>query len=95
MGSVVKHTDKVMTGVWREVMVDANKLHFGIKTTQYFPYEDIRRVWLEADTIPAIEHAWLFDHPMPSCGPIQRPVVPMVGRCSRRWLLRRNGYASA
>src|SRR5258706_13932593 len=46
-------------------MVDANKLHFGIKTTQYFPYEDIRRVWLEADTIPAIEHAWLFDHPMP------------------------------
>ena len=46
-------------------MVDGNKLHFGIKTTQYFPYEVIRRVWLEADTIPAIEHAWLFDHPMP------------------------------
>ncbi len=46
-------------------MVDRQKLHFGIKTTQYFPYEDILRVWQEADTIPTIEHAWLFDHPMP------------------------------
>ena len=40
-------------------------LHFGIKTKQYFPYEDILRVWQEADTLPSIEHAWLFDHPMP------------------------------
>jgi alkanesulfonate monooxygenase SsuD/methylene tetrahydromethanopterin reductase-like flavin-dependent oxidoreductase (luciferase family) len=46
-------------------MTDAKKLRFGIKTTQYFPYEDILRVWLEADNIPSIEHAWLFDHPMP------------------------------
>jgi len=46
-------------------MTDHTKLHFGIKTTQYVPYEDILRVWLEADTIPSIEHAWLFDHPMP------------------------------
>lgn len=46
-------------------MADHTKLHFGIKTTQYFPYEDILRVWQEADTLPAIEHAWLFDHPMP------------------------------
>jgi alkanesulfonate monooxygenase SsuD/methylene tetrahydromethanopterin reductase-like flavin-dependent oxidoreductase (luciferase family) len=28
-------------------------------------YEDILRVWQEADTLPSIEHAWLFDHPMP------------------------------
>jgi alkanesulfonate monooxygenase SsuD/methylene tetrahydromethanopterin reductase-like flavin-dependent oxidoreductase (luciferase family) len=41
------------------------QLHFGLKTTQYFPYEDIQRVWLEADALSAIEHAWLFDHPMP------------------------------
>lgn len=41
------------------------KLHFGIKTTQYVAYEDILRVWLEADKLPNIEHAWLFDHPMP------------------------------
>ncbi len=46
-------------------MTDKNQLHFGIKTTQYADYEDIRRVWLEADSLPLIEHAWLFDHPMP------------------------------
>lgn len=46
-------------------MTTSKQLHFGIKTTQYFAYEDILRVWLEADTLPAIEHAWLFDHPMP------------------------------
>jgi len=40
-------------------------LHFGIKTTQYIPYADIQRIWLEAEALPAIEHAWLFDHPMP------------------------------
>ena len=46
-------------------MTDNQKLHFGIKTTQYFSYEDILRVWQEADTVSSIEHAWLFDHPMP------------------------------
>lgn len=46
-------------------MTTDNTLHFGIKTTQYAPYEDILRVWQEADAIPSIEHAWLFDHPMP------------------------------
>lgn len=46
-------------------MTDGHTLHFGIKTTQYLSYEDILRVWQEADTLPSIEHAWLFDHPMP------------------------------
>ncbi len=46
-------------------MTDSHVLHFGIKTTQYRSYEDILRVWQEADAIPSIEHAWLFDHPMP------------------------------
>jgi F420-dependent oxidoreductase-like protein len=46
-------------------MASNSALHFGIKTTQYVPYEDIVRVWLEADGLPAIESAWLFDHPMP------------------------------
>ena len=41
------------------------KLHFGIKTTQYSSYEEMLRVWQEADSIPSIEQAWLFDHPMP------------------------------
>lgn len=46
-------------------MKKSNQLHFGIKTKQYFPYEAILQVWQEADTLPLIEHAWLFDHPMP------------------------------
>src|SRR3954453_19070329 len=31
-------------------------------------YHDILRVWREADTIPEIESAWLFDHLMPIGG---------------------------
>ncbi|WP_036528528.1 LLM class flavin-dependent oxidoreductase [Nocardia sp. CNY236] len=31
-------------------------------------YHDILRVWREADGIPEIEHAWLFDHLMPIAG---------------------------
>ncbi len=31
-------------------------------------YHDIVRVWLEADAIPEIEHAWLYDHLMPIGG---------------------------
>src|SRR5947209_14830531 len=41
-------------------------LRFGIKTAQqYTSYDDILRVWLEADNIPLIEHAWAFDHFIP------------------------------
>jgi alkanesulfonate monooxygenase SsuD/methylene tetrahydromethanopterin reductase-like flavin-dependent oxidoreductase (luciferase family) len=31
-------------------------------------YDDILRVWREADSIPQIEHAWLYDHLMPIFG---------------------------
>jgi alkanesulfonate monooxygenase SsuD/methylene tetrahydromethanopterin reductase-like flavin-dependent oxidoreductase (luciferase family) len=31
-------------------------------------YDDVVRVWREADGIPQIEHAWLFDHLMPIFG---------------------------
>jgi alkanesulfonate monooxygenase SsuD/methylene tetrahydromethanopterin reductase-like flavin-dependent oxidoreductase (luciferase family) len=31
-------------------------------------YHDVLRVWREADAIPEIEHAWLFDHLMPIAG---------------------------
>lgn len=42
------------------------RLRFGIKTAQQFTtYQDILRVWLEADRIPSIEHAWAFDHFIP------------------------------
>jgi alkanesulfonate monooxygenase SsuD/methylene tetrahydromethanopterin reductase-like flavin-dependent oxidoreductase (luciferase family) len=39
---------------------------FGIATApQQVDYADVLRVWREADTVPEIEHAWLFDHLMP------------------------------
>jgi alkanesulfonate monooxygenase SsuD/methylene tetrahydromethanopterin reductase-like flavin-dependent oxidoreductase (luciferase family) len=31
-------------------------------------YDDVLRVWREADSIPQIEHAWLYDHLMPIFG---------------------------
>ncbi|MEV2225494.1 hypothetical protein AB0E01_37305 [Nocardia vinacea] len=42
---------------------------FGIMTApMHVDYHDVLRVWCEADTIPQIEHAWLFDHLMPIGG---------------------------
>jgi alkanesulfonate monooxygenase SsuD/methylene tetrahydromethanopterin reductase-like flavin-dependent oxidoreductase (luciferase family) len=42
---------------------------FGIATApSQVAYEDIARVWREADSIPQIEHAWLYDHLMPIFG---------------------------
>ncbi|NDZ82726.1 LLM class flavin-dependent oxidoreductase [Streptomyces sp. SID10853] len=42
---------------------------FGIMTApSQVDYADILRVWREADAIPEIEHAWLFDHLMPIGG---------------------------
>lgn len=52
------------------VMTDIGTVRFGIKTTpMHVPYEDIRSVWLEADTVPEIEDAWLWDHLLPVAGP--------------------------
>lgn len=42
---------------------------FGIMTApSQVAYDDVLRVWREADSIPQIEHAWLFDHLMPIFG---------------------------
>ena len=47
---------------------------FGIMTApSQVDYHDIVRVWREADAIPAIEHAWLFDHLMPIGGDPRGP----------------------
>ncbi|MEU7912930.1 LLM class flavin-dependent oxidoreductase [Microbispora bryophytorum] len=49
----------------------SHSLHpsFGIMTApQQVTYHDVLRVWREADAIPQIEHAWLFDHLMPIGG---------------------------
>ena len=35
----------------------------------------MQRVWLEADTVPSIEHAWLFDHFMPINGDTGGPCL--------------------
>ena len=42
---------------------------FGIMTAPtQVDYHDLLRVWREADAIPEIEHAWLFDHLLPIFG---------------------------
>ncbi|MEJ2861200.1 LLM class flavin-dependent oxidoreductase [Actinomycetospora flava] len=42
---------------------------FGIVTApQQVDYADVARVWREADAIPEIDHAWLFDHLKPIGG---------------------------
>ncbi|MCO5966974.1 LLM class flavin-dependent oxidoreductase [Actinoallomurus soli] len=42
---------------------------FGIMTApMQVGYQDVLRVWRDADAIPEIEHAWLFDHLMPIGG---------------------------
>jgi F420-dependent oxidoreductase-like protein len=52
------------------------RLSFGIKTAPMSTtYEDMKRVWLEADSIPSIEHAWLFDHFMPINGDTGGPCL--------------------
>ena len=49
--------------------------HFGIATApQQVGYHDVLRVWREADAIPRIEHAWLFDHLMPIGGDPDGPI---------------------
>lgn len=38
-------------------------------------YADILRTWREADAIPVIEHAWLWDHMLPLFLDADRPVL--------------------
>src|ERR1700734_2831401 len=48
---------------------------FGIATApQQVSYDDILRVWREADSIPQIEHAWLFDPLLPIGGDPRGPI---------------------
>ena len=49
---------------------------FGIMTAQMqVDYHEILRVWREADDVPQIEHAWLFDHLMPIGGDPDGPIL--------------------
>lgn len=50
-------------------------LRFGIMTApQQVGYDDLLRVWTEADTISEIEHIWLFDHLLPIAGDMNGPI---------------------
>ena len=47
------------------------ELSFGIKTSQMgLTYQEILSTWRQADQIPAISHAWLWDHMVPLRGDI-------------------------
>ena len=49
---------------------------FGIKTSQAnTTYEDVQAVWQDADTIEAIDHAWLWDHLVPLRGDVTGPAL--------------------
>ena len=50
-------------------MPKTSRVRFGIMTApSQVDYQDILRVWQEADAIPQIDHAWLYDHLMPIFG---------------------------
>ncbi|MEG8182614.1 LLM class flavin-dependent oxidoreductase [Nocardia terpenica] len=55
--------------------MDTPRPIFGIMTApMQVDYRDILRVWREADAIPEIEHAWLFDHLLPIVGDRNGPL---------------------
>jgi F420-dependent oxidoreductase-like protein len=55
------------------------ELSFGIKTApQHTTYEDMLAIWQEAEQIPSIDHAWLFDHFAPIAGDVS-------GACLEGW----------
>ncbi len=56
-------------------MSSSPRPRFGIMTApSQVDYRDILRVWREADDIPEIEHAWLFDHLLPIFGDPSGPI---------------------
>jgi alkanesulfonate monooxygenase SsuD/methylene tetrahydromethanopterin reductase-like flavin-dependent oxidoreductase (luciferase family) len=56
-------------------MTQTTGVSFGIATApQQVTYQDVQRVWHEADAIPEIEHAWLFDHLLPIAGDQRGPI---------------------
>jgi len=57
-------------------MTSTTAVSFGIATApQQVAYHDVQRVWREADAIPEIEHAWLFDHLLPIAGDQKGPIL--------------------
>ncbi|WP_370936569.1 LLM class flavin-dependent oxidoreductase [Amycolatopsis sp. cg13] len=51
------------------------KPRFGIMTApMQTSYASLQQVWLDADAIPSIAHAWLFDHLLPIAGEPDGPI---------------------
>ena len=51
-------------------MPAAQPVTFGLKTSPvHTTYAAIQRAWLQADEVPEIEDAWLWDHMLPLTGP--------------------------
>lgn len=56
-------------------MTQTSRPSFGIMTApMQVDYSDVVPVWREADTIPELEHAWLFDHLLPIAGDPNGPI---------------------
>jgi F420-dependent oxidoreductase-like protein len=56
-------------------------LRWGVKTgPQHTKYDALLKVWQDADSTPAFEHAWLFDHFAPIQGDLDGP-------CFEGWTL--------
>lgn len=52
-------------------MTDGTAVSFGVKTSQAgLSYDEIARVWREAEDVPEFEHAWLWDHLVPLRGDV-------------------------
>ncbi|WP_308249732.1 LLM class flavin-dependent oxidoreductase [Sphaerisporangium fuscum] len=57
-------------------MTDEKRVSFGLKTVPaHTTYDEILRVWQEADSVPLIEHAWLWDHMLPLMGDPGGPIL--------------------
>jgi alkanesulfonate monooxygenase SsuD/methylene tetrahydromethanopterin reductase-like flavin-dependent oxidoreductase (luciferase family) len=51
------------------------ELSFGVKTSpMHTTYQQVLRTWQQADEVPQIEHAWLWDHMLPLSGPKEGPI---------------------
>lgn len=51
--------------------IDPTTISFGVKTSQqHVTYDEVLRIWEEADASPVFEHAWLWDHFVPLRGEV-------------------------
>ena len=62
-------------------MATKRPLRFGVKTApQHTTWDDLLRIFAEADASPVLEHGWVFDHFMPLGG-------TLAGPCLEGWTL--------